>query len=134
MTETETKPADEGSGDDKVVAWKTWVVTSVAAILTGFAAYYFICAETWGGTFMDMLSRHTLSMEEVDGAIRWVALRIGTMAIVKHLGEFLLRTAGERTVSRVKRALFCALLEQHFHGRAHDLLRGQVRRFWFGLL
>ena len=35
---TEQNQAD--AADRKVVAWKTWVVTSLAAILTGFAAYY----------------------------------------------------------------------------------------------
>lgn len=55
MPDTDLKLSHKDTSDDQVVAWKTWLVTSVAAILTGFAAYYFICAETWGGTLMDML-------------------------------------------------------------------------------
>ena len=55
MSETPDQSLPDHTADEKVVAWKTWVVTSIAAILTGFAAYYFICAETWGGTLMDML-------------------------------------------------------------------------------
>ena len=55
MSEPTTQKPEDPSHPRKVVTWKTWVVTSAAAILTGFAAYYFICAESWGGSFMKFL-------------------------------------------------------------------------------
>lgn len=64
---TEQNQAD--AADRKVVAWKTWVVTSLAAILTGFAAYYFICAEDWGGSFMKFLQgKETIGGYTLTGA------------------------------------------------------------------
>ncbi|MEC9158616.1 MAG: chloride channel protein [Planctomycetota bacterium] len=52
MADQQSETQDRG---DRGSNWKVWVVTSVAALMTGFAAYYFIQAETWGGTFMKML-------------------------------------------------------------------------------
>ena len=62
---------DQNQADDeKVVAWKTWVVTSAAAILTGFAAYYFICAESWGGSLMEFLQgKKTIGGHTLTGSL-----------------------------------------------------------------
>lgn len=53
--------------------WLTVVITSIAAILTGFAAYYFVIAEDWGGVLVNYLQgKNTLFGWQVEGHLTWI--------------------------------------------------------------
>ena len=65
--------------------WKVLLVTSIAAILTGFAAWYFVLAEDWGGTLLRGMQGHEdLFGYQIDGWLR-VILPAGFMAIMMML-------------------------------------------------
>ena len=82
--------SDESTGNQnqkgRISTWKTWVVTSVAALLTGFAAYYFIRAEVWGGTFMKMLQGEELLFGMRISGI-WATLIPATFMATKTIGH-----------------------------------------------
>lgn len=62
--------------------WKILLVTSIAAILTGFAAWYFVLAEDWGATLLRAMQGHEdLFGYRIDGWLR-VILPAGFMAIM----------------------------------------------------
>ena len=66
-------------------SWKVLVVTSIAAILTGFAAWYFVLAEDWGSTLLDRLRGHeTFFGYQIDGPLR-VIIPAGFMAVMMML-------------------------------------------------
>lgn len=53
--------------------WVGVVVTSIAAILTGFAAYYFVLAENWGDVLVSRLQgKETIFGWQVTGAMTWI--------------------------------------------------------------
>ncbi len=65
--------------------WKVLLVTSIAAILTGFAAWYFVLAEDWGATLLDRLRGHdTLLGYQIDGPLR-IILPAAFMAVMMML-------------------------------------------------
>jgi H+/Cl- antiporter ClcA len=65
--------------------WKVLLVTSIAAILTGFAAWYFVLAEDWGATLLSSLRGDgTFLGYEINGSLR-VILPAGFMAIMMML-------------------------------------------------
>ena len=65
--------------------WKVLLVTSIAAILTGFAAWYFVLAEDWGGTLLRGMQGHEdLFGYRIEGWLR-VFLPAGFMAIMMML-------------------------------------------------
>ena len=65
--------------------WIVLLVTSIAAILTGFAAWYFVLAEDWGGTLLRGMQGHEdLFGYRIEGWLR-VLLPAGFMAIMMML-------------------------------------------------
>jgi H+/Cl- antiporter ClcA len=63
-----------GCGDRRItIIWKGVLVTAIAGIITGFAAYYFVLAENWGDRFIKRLQGHeTIMGMEVTGAWTWL--------------------------------------------------------------
>jgi len=74
MSEAEDNRTGEflGSGLSRP-AWSTLLVTTLAAIVTGFAAYYFVLAEDWGDGFIRRLQgEETILGVQVTGCWTWI--------------------------------------------------------------
>lgn len=68
-----------------------------------------------GGHLLDLFTSESpaSSQQNIDAAFWKIGTCIAIMAFVKHVGEFLLKLAGVRVVTRIRTVLFHALLQQH---------------------
>ena len=58
MTHSPHHPRTDERSAPTSSGWKVLLVTSIAALLTGFAAWYFVLAEDWGSTLLKGLRGH----------------------------------------------------------------------------
>ena len=89
-----------------------WLVSGTVGLLIAAFAELMLTRE--GGRIVDQLTAADKvdGMARVDAAFLRIGLQMATMAFIKHLGELLLRIAGERVVESVRSSLFRALLAQ----------------------
>jgi H+/Cl- antiporter ClcA len=98
MTDTIADSA-QPTHSSSFASWRAVVITSVAAILTGFAAYYFVLAEGWGDTLVKCLQGdHPIFGLQVTGAWTWILpaifIAISMMLIVVVQRKFFPGTEG----------------------------------------
>ncbi|KAL1525609.1 hypothetical protein AB1Y20_020462 [Prymnesium parvum] len=87
-----------------------WMISGTCFLVV--AAFAELAMTRNGGQIVDLLSRASTPPEELDRVFFTIGSQLLTVAVIKHLGEFLLRVSGERVAIDARTKLFDALLQQ----------------------
>ena len=90
----------------------TWLLVSGTACLLASSLFELVLTRT-AGAMLDLLPEAAAGRwDALDAALYKLAGCLVAVAVVKHVGEFLMRLAGERLVVRTRKQLFLSLLRQ----------------------